>query len=151
MATRVLVSACQRRAPNFVWVIISRTCSSFGNVPLLKYHAMKTYWGSGVVTPFLTSIVMEVSGQLHAPTALSPGKHLPGKLSGPQSRCVHCAETYNMKMRNRLDNRGSRVRFLAETGNISLHHRVQNGSGAHPASYPMGTGGSFTGGKAAGA
>jgi hypothetical protein len=24
-------------------------------------------------------------------------------------------------------------------GNFSLHHRVQNGSGAHPASYPMGT------------
>jgi hypothetical protein len=27
------------------------------------------------------------------------------------------------------DNRGSRVRFPAETGNFSLHHRVQNGSG----------------------
>jgi hypothetical protein len=26
---------------------------------------------------------------------------------------------------------------------------VQNGCGAHPASYPMGTGGSFLGGKAA--
>jgi hypothetical protein len=36
-------------------------------------------------------------------------------------------------------------------GNYSLHHRVQNGSGAHPASYPMGTRGSFPGGKAAGA
>jgi hypothetical protein len=23
--------------------------------------------------------------------------------------------------------------------NFSLHHRVQNGSGAHPASYPVGT------------
>jgi hypothetical protein len=38
-----------------------------------------------------------------------------------------------------LDDRGSRVRFPAEAGNFSLHHRVQNGSGAHPASYPMGT------------
>jgi hypothetical protein len=27
------------------------------------------------------------------------------------------------------------------------HHRVQNGSGAHPASYPMGTRGSFPGVK----
>jgi hypothetical protein len=44
----------------------------------------------------------------------------------------------------------SRVRFLAGAGNFSLHHRVQNGSGAHPASYPMGTRGSFPGGKAAG-
>jgi hypothetical protein len=30
-------------------------------------------------------------------------------------------------------------------------HRVQNGSGAHPASYPMGTRDSFPGSKAAGA
>jgi hypothetical protein len=50
-----------------------------------------------------------------------------------------------------LDDWGSRVRFLAGVGNFSLHHRVQNGSGAHPASYPMGTGSSFPGGKAAGA
>jgi len=27
-----------------------------------------------------------------------------------------------------------------EAGNFSLHHRVQNGSLAHPASYPVGTG-----------
>jgi hypothetical protein len=42
-------------------------------------------------------------------------------------------------------------RFPAEAGNYSPHHSVQNGSGAHPASYPMGTRGSFPGGKAAGA
>jgi len=30
------------------------------------------------------------------------------------------------------------VGFPAGAGNFSLHHRVQNGSGAHPASYPMG-------------
>jgi hypothetical protein len=50
-----------------------------------------------------------------------------------------------------LDYRGSRVRFPAGAGNFSLHHCVQIGSGAHPASYPMGTRGSFRGGKAAGA
>jgi hypothetical protein len=50
-----------------------------------------------------------------------------------------------------LDDRGSRVRFPAGAGNFSLQHHVQNGSGAHPAYYPMGTGGSFSGGKAAGA
>jgi hypothetical protein len=33
-----------------------------------------------------------------------------------------------------LDDRGSRVRFPTGAGNFSLHHRVQNGSGAHPAS-----------------
>jgi hypothetical protein len=45
----------------------------------------------------------------------------------------------------------SRVRFPSGAGNFSLHHGVQNGSEAHPASYPMGTGGSFPEGKAAGA
>jgi hypothetical protein len=50
-----------------------------------------------------------------------------------------------------LDYRGSRVWFPAGAGNFSLHHRVQNGSGAHPTSYPMGTKGSFPGGKVAGA
>jgi hypothetical protein len=48
-----------------------------------------------------------------------------------------------------LDVRGSRVRFPEGAGNFSLHHRVQNGSGSHPASYPMGTMGCFPGGKAA--
>jgi hypothetical protein len=33
---------------------------------------------------------------------------------------------------------------------FSFLHVVQAGSGAHPASYPMGTGGSFLAGKAAG-
>jgi hypothetical protein len=46
-----------------------------------------------------------------------------------------------------LDDRSSRVRFLVGAGKFSLHHRVQNGSGFHPASYPMGTRGSFPGEK----
>jgi hypothetical protein len=50
-----------------------------------------------------------------------------------------------------LNDRGSTVRFPAGAGYFSLHNRVQNGSGAHSASYPMGTRGSFNGGKAAGA
>jgi hypothetical protein len=47
----------------------------------------------------------------------------------------------------KLDDRGSRDRFPAGAGNFSSHHRVQNGSGAYPASYPMGTRGSFLGVK----
>jgi hypothetical protein len=47
----------------------------------------------------------------------------------------------------RLDYRRSRVRCPAEAGNLSLHHRVQNDSGAHPASYPMDIRGSFPGVK----
>jgi hypothetical protein len=50
-----------------------------------------------------------------------------------------------------LDDWGSRVRFPAGAGNSSLHHRIQNGSGAHPASFPMGSRGSLPGGKVAGA
>jgi hypothetical protein len=46
-----------------------------------------------------------------------------------------------------LDNRGFGVRYPAGAGNFSLHHRVQAGSGVHPASYPMGTRGSFPGVK----
>jgi hypothetical protein len=50
-----------------------------------------------------------------------------------------------------LEDRGTRVRFLAGAGNFSLHHQAQNDSGSHPASYPMCTRASFPGGKAAGA
>jgi hypothetical protein len=49
-----------------------------------------------------------------------------------------------------LDDRGPRVRFSARAGNFSLHHRVQNGSGARPASYPMGIRDSFPVGKGTG-
>jgi hypothetical protein len=50
-----------------------------------------------------------------------------------------------------LDDWGSRVRFPVGAGNFSLHHRDQKGSGAHPASYPMGTTVSFSEVKVAGA
>jgi hypothetical protein len=36
-------------------------------------------------------------------------------------------------------------------GSEGFLHIVETGSGAHPASYPMGTGGSFPGGKPTGA
>jgi hypothetical protein len=48
-----------------------------------------------------------------------------------------------------LDDRGSRVRFSAGAVNFSLQLLVRNASGAHPASYPMGTMSSFQGGKVA--
>jgi hypothetical protein len=50
-----------------------------------------------------------------------------------------------------LDDRGSRVRFSAGAENFSLQHHVQNGSGSHPASYPMGARGFIPGDKEAGA
>jgi hypothetical protein len=48
-----------------------------------------------------------------------------------------------------LDNQDSGVRFLVGAGNFSLHHHIQNGSAAHPASYPMGPRGFFLRGKVA--
>jgi hypothetical protein len=45
----------------------------------------------------------------------------------------------------------SAVRVPKGVGNFSLHHHVHTGSWAHPVSYPMGTRGSFPGGKATGA
>jgi hypothetical protein len=47
-----------------------------------------------------------------------------------------------------LDNRSS-VPGWGSDEIFSPCHRVQNGSGAHPASYPMGGGSSFPGCKAA--
>jgi hypothetical protein len=38
-----------------------------------------------------------------------------------------------------LDDWDSRAQFPVGAGNFSLCHHVQNGSGAHPAPYPMGT------------
>jgi hypothetical protein len=44
-----------------------------------------------------------------------------------------------------LEDRGSRFRLPARAGYFSLHHCIHNGSGTHPASYPLGTRGSFPG------
>jgi hypothetical protein len=48
----------------------------------------------------------------------------------------------------RLDDRGS---IPGRASDFYLLHSVQTDSGIHPASYPMGTGGTVHGGKAAGA
>jgi hypothetical protein len=43
-------------------------------------------------------------------------------------------ESVGIALEHKLDDRGSRFRFPTGAGNFSLHHRVQNGSGVHPAS-----------------
>jgi hypothetical protein len=48
-----------------------------------------------------------------------------------------------------LDDRMIAVRFSTGAGNFSLGHHVHTCSGAHPASYPLGTGGCYPWGKAA--
>jgi hypothetical protein len=64
------------------------------------------------------------------PSPLSPY----GKAKGKKDK----AEVIPVLLGYRVDDRSSRVRFPAGAVNFFLHHRVQNGSGAHPASYPMG-------------
>jgi hypothetical protein len=44
-----------------------------------------------------------------------------------------------------LDGRSSGVRFSAWAGNFFLHHRVRTGSGAHPATYSVGSEGFYSG------
>jgi hypothetical protein len=80
------------------------------------------------------------------PRSSSPARYRPSNSGSPSHTCIII-----IYLHHTLDNGGSRVRFPAGAGNFSLHHRVQNGSGAHPASYPMGTRSSFSVGKAAGA
>jgi hypothetical protein len=63
---------------------------------------------------------------------------------------IGCDSSVGIALGYGLDDRGSRVRFPAGTGNFCLHHRVQNGSGTHTASYPIGTRLSFSGGKVVG-
>jgi hypothetical protein len=58
-----------------------------------------------------------------------------------------CYSSVGIALGYGLDDRGSMVRFPAWAEDFSPHHRVQNGSGTHPAFYPMGTRSSFHGGK----
>jgi hypothetical protein len=62
----------------------------------------------------------------------------------PQHKTISGKGLLTLRLTPNLeDHRGSRVRFPKRAGNFSLHYRVQNGSGTHPDSYPMGTRGSF--------
>jgi hypothetical protein len=65
--------------------------------------------------------------------------------------CNTWESSVNIVTGYRLDVRGVAVRVPVGSRMFSSIHIVQTGSGAHPASYPMVTGGSFPGGKAAGA
>jgi hypothetical protein len=120
-----------------------------------------------VVAAKLTKLTHKIAIQLHpvaeSCTICSSSSRWPvRKLLGTPSYIIFdlrllfmeitsCDSSVGITLGYGLDDRGSRVRFPAETGNFSLYYRVQNGSGAHPASYPMGTGGSFPRRKAAGA
>jgi hypothetical protein len=59
---------------------------------------------------------------------------------------VYCKITVKSTVNIEINNLLQRVLVVA--GNFSPLHCIQTSSGAHPASYPMGTRGSFLGGKA---
>jgi hypothetical protein len=83
--------------------------------------------------------------------------HIVSVITAMAPRGIHFMHGTVVKQRNRRrDSSGLRagwswVRVAAGTGNFSLHHSVQTGSGAHLASYTVGTRDSFAGGKEAGA
>jgi hypothetical protein len=94
-----------------------------------------------ILQTFLFSLVLFICSSHISPQ--SPRFNYPNNNRKSRDISVGIALLYG------LDDRGPRVRFLAGAGNFSLHYSVQNGSGAHPASYPMDTRGYFPGGKAA--
>jgi hypothetical protein len=98
----------------------------------------------------LTNGNLAVNTLTHAPHAE------PNKISVHSKHCRvqktiytnfyrHRNSSVSIALGYRLKDQGSRVRFPAGAGNFSLHHGVQNGSGSHPASYPMCTRGSYPG------
>jgi hypothetical protein len=66
-----------------------------------------------------------------------------------ESRFGHVRYETGIATGNGLDSRGVGVRVPVGSRFFSLHV-VQTGSGVHPTSCPMGSGGSFLGGKVAG-
>jgi len=61
-----------------------------------------------------------------------------------------CPETFILFIFGKAFNTNLIKEIVMGVGNFSLRHRVQPCSGAHPAFYPVGTGGSFPGSKEAG-
>jgi hypothetical protein len=111
------------------------------------YKTAETWCWLSKLTFFVSLLTLHVN----AMTTYFPNR-LPIKCS---IICTHhlptesCDSSISIALGYRLDDWGSRVRFPVGAGNFSLHHHVQKSSGAHPASYLMGTRGSFPEDKAA--
>jgi hypothetical protein len=126
-----------------------------------KHHAMKTYWGSRGIALRIMNLdtrwrwVVSFTPRPLYSRGKSPWNPLDSRLGGPQNRCERDDEEKKIPAIAQWYSAGLRagrsgVRIPAGNGYFSLHHRcVQTGSGAHRASYPMGTRDSFPGGKAA--
>jgi hypothetical protein len=129
----------------------------FSLAPLLG--SLLPYWSTGLITQFLDlSQAVGLLGRVISSSQglyLNTGQHThrktrthikypcPRRYSNPQSRSLSDRRLF-MPQTARLP-RPARVPVGA---GFSYFH-VQTRTGEHPASYPMGTGGSFLGGKAA--
>jgi hypothetical protein len=94
----------------------------------------------------LVALPFDFKSNLTPDLSLICSHHLPGK---KEDMLLYCDT--EIPYRERPLCQSVRLSVKEMTGNFSLHHRDHTGSGAHPTSYPMGTKGSFSGDKAAGA
>jgi hypothetical protein len=86
---------------------------------LTKHHAMKAYWGSGGIAPLILwpRHQVGVSGQLHTPAALLPGKEprypLDRRQGGSQNRSGCGGEEKYSHPRRELNPRTPIVQLVA--------------------------------------
>jgi hypothetical protein len=93
---------------------------------------MKLCKGDLVVAEWVRPVTVSLYFQLTGfSTCTKRGCEVPGRI-------LFRARLYSTGLR--AGHRDSRVRFPTGSGNFSLHHRVQNGSGAHQPPYPIGNG-----------
>jgi hypothetical protein len=123
---------------------------SEGSLPCSQEPTTGAYSEPHETSPYPTSHFFKNRFNIILPSIPQSSKWSP---TNTQSTIVNMSrdDSVRIALGYGLDDRGSRVRFPTGAGNFSLHHRVKNGSGAYPASYPMGTRGSYPGHKAAGA
>jgi hypothetical protein len=153
---------------NFLWRYKSCvTRCSVGNISLDIATYYRRYWNSKLETIGLRASGFEILHLIKIINTYGITRHVTGIKTYIFSEKFAFLKLFTIKPKQLrkaspriragialsygLDHRGSRVRFPAGAGNFSLHHCIQNGPGAHPASYPMSTRDSFPGSKAAGA
>jgi hypothetical protein len=112
-------------------------CSHLRSLPTLRHLSSDT------LTPLLVSaVLLKHLGSWHCSFSGGEPKHLYHFPSGSRVSSNSVVSDYG------LDDRAITVRSPAGAKDFSSTLCVQTGSGAHPASCTMGTGGPFPGGKA---
>jgi hypothetical protein len=120
---------------------------SFSNNSLLSWWKPKVHYRAHESPPYLLTYSLTPSCRIFLNSWYSLSSSTANFLYGKsRDSSVGIALVYG------LDDKFSRFRFPEGVGgNFFLQNRVHNGSGVHPASYPMDTRGCFSKGKAAAA